>query len=31
MRYYIYLDKAFLRTLFGALDKFEFKIDVMEY
>ena len=31
MRYYIYLDKVFLRTLFGALDKFDFKIDVMEY
>ena len=31
MRYYIYLDKDFLRTLFAILDDSNFNIDVVEY
>lgn len=31
MRYYIYLDKPFLRTLFAVLDESNFNIDVVEY
>lgn len=31
MRYYIYLDKPFLRTLFAVLDESNFNIDVFEY
>ena len=31
MRYYIYLDKPFLRTLFAILDESSFNIDVVEY
>lgn len=31
MRYYIYLDKTFLRTLFAVLDESNFNIDVVEY
>ena len=31
MRYYIYLDRMFIRTLFAVLDDFDFDIDVVEY
>ena len=31
MRYYIYLDRIFIRTLFAVLDDFDFDIDVVEY
>ncbi len=31
MRYYIYLDRPFLRTLFAILDESSFNIDVVEY
>ena len=31
MRYYIYLDRTFLRTLFAVLDDFDFNIDIIEY
>ena len=31
MRYYIYLDRVFIRTLFAVLDDFDFDIDIVEY
>lgn len=31
MRYYIYLDKSFLRTILGSIGEFNFDIDVIEY
>lgn len=31
MRYYIYLDKLFLRSLFAVIDGLDFNIDVVEY
>lgn len=31
MRYYMYLDRCFLRTLFSVVDDFEFNIEVIEY
>lgn len=31
MRYYIYIDKPFLRTIFASMGKLDFNIDVIEY
>ena len=31
MRYYIYLDKLFLRSLFAVIDGLDFNIDVVDY
>ena len=31
MRYYIYLDKPFLRTILGSIGELDFDIDVIEY
>lgn len=31
MRYYIYLDKTFLRTIFASMGEIDFNIDVIEY